>query len=240
MRPSKTSISGDRPVGADQRGAASTSTIGSRRRAAAMASPSRVCAFSRTRSSSSFGLPGGPVDHLGDLRFVAHVDRSFRVRRRPARPRRRARGCDPSSTLAAAAPSAATAIATAKADWNPSVRAASDPAPCAPDTATVDRIAVPDRAADLEGGVVEPRGEAGFGLGHSGQRRDRARDEGGADARAEEQQREQQVAEVGAVDRHLRQQQAAQAGERQAGDRDRPHAAPGRERLRAERCRSPP
>jgi hypothetical protein len=41
--------------------------MGSRRRAAAIASPSRVCAFSRTRSAQ-FGLEGGPVDGRGQVR----------------------------------------------------------------------------------------------------------------------------------------------------------------------------
>jgi len=41
--------------------APSTSTIGSRRRAAAIASPSRVCAFSRPAAARA-RLPGGQVD----------------------------------------------------------------------------------------------------------------------------------------------------------------------------------
>src|SRR5215469_16082707 len=53
-RPSNTSSSGTGPCSPVTGIVASTSTIGSRRRAAAMASPSRVCAFSRTSSSSSW------------------------------------------------------------------------------------------------------------------------------------------------------------------------------------------
>ena len=44
---------GDRPGGPVSGRPGSTSVMGSRRRAAAIASPSRVCAFSRTRSWSS-------------------------------------------------------------------------------------------------------------------------------------------------------------------------------------------
>lgn len=52
-RPSKVSMSGTSPAPPTIGVAGSTSTIGSRRRAAAIASPSRVCAFSRTRSAST-------------------------------------------------------------------------------------------------------------------------------------------------------------------------------------------
>jgi len=52
-RPSNTSSSGTGPCSAVSGIAGSTSTMGNRRRAAAIASPSRVCAFSRTSSSSS-------------------------------------------------------------------------------------------------------------------------------------------------------------------------------------------
>jgi hypothetical protein len=53
-RPSNTSRSGTGPPGPVTGIDPSTSTMGSRRRAAAIASPSCVCAFSRTRSSSSW------------------------------------------------------------------------------------------------------------------------------------------------------------------------------------------
>jgi hypothetical protein len=89
-----------------------------------------------------------------------------------------------------------------------------------------------DRRADLERGVVQARCQPGLGLGHAGQRRDRARDEGGADADAEEGHGEDEVREVAAADRHLRQRQAAQAGERHGDDRNPPDAALGGDCLR--------
>src|SRR5216683_2678075 len=52
-RPSNASSRVSGPRGPVSGVAASTSTMGRRRRAAAIASPSRVCAFSRTRSASS-------------------------------------------------------------------------------------------------------------------------------------------------------------------------------------------
>src|SRR5258708_11365087 len=52
-RPSNASSSVTVPCGPVSARLASTSTMGRRRRAAAIASPSRVCAFSRTRSPSS-------------------------------------------------------------------------------------------------------------------------------------------------------------------------------------------
>src|ERR1039457_5336318 len=52
-RPSNVSSSVTSPCGPINFVVGSTSTIGSRRRAAAIASPSRVCAFSRTRNASS-------------------------------------------------------------------------------------------------------------------------------------------------------------------------------------------
>ena len=52
-RPSNASSRVSAPFGPISARLASTSTMGNRRRAAAMASPSRVCAFSRTRSLSS-------------------------------------------------------------------------------------------------------------------------------------------------------------------------------------------
>src|SRR6266567_6281703 len=83
-RPSNASSRVTGPCGPVNVRLASTSTMGSRRRAAAIASPSRVCAFSRIRSSSSSawktarsttaGLPG-----LADS-FVMTVSSCFRVR----------------------------------------------------------------------------------------------------------------------------------------------------------------
>src|ERR687897_771294 len=52
-RPSKTSPNGTGPSGPMTVVSGGTSVMGSRRRAAAIASPSRVCAFSRLRSSRS-------------------------------------------------------------------------------------------------------------------------------------------------------------------------------------------
>jgi hypothetical protein len=52
-RPSNTSISGTAPCGPITGTTAFTSVIGSDRRAAASASPSRLCAFSRTSSLSN-------------------------------------------------------------------------------------------------------------------------------------------------------------------------------------------
>src|SRR5215470_18053980 len=71
LRPSNASVTVSGPAGPVSARPASTSTMGRRRRAAAIASPSRVCAFSRTRSRSSSawkvarstaaGMPGVPV-----------------------------------------------------------------------------------------------------------------------------------------------------------------------------------
>ena len=68
--------------------APSSSTIGSRRRAAAIASPSRVCAFSRTSSSSRAAWPGGQVD---DWRLAGEVGARVAGRGR--------HGCPPLSRL---------------------------------------------------------------------------------------------------------------------------------------------
>jgi hypothetical protein len=54
LRPSNASSRVIAPSGPMSSRVVSTSTMGRRRRAAAIASPSRVCAFSRTRSSSSW------------------------------------------------------------------------------------------------------------------------------------------------------------------------------------------
>ena len=171
---------------------------------------------------------GVPLLRRHDRRHVHRAVSLFvrvLVRRWPARPgrRARARGAGRAARLAATTPSAATAIADGEGgpvavgerrERVGAVRAGHG-------DRGQDRHA--HRAADLERRVVEARGQPGVGLGHAGQRRDRARDVGGADARAEEQQGEEEVAEVAAADRHLRQQQAAEAGERH-GRRPRPAA----------------
>src|ERR1700722_11565078 len=87
-RPSNTSSSGTGPSLPVTGIVASTSTIGSRRRAAAMASPSRVCAFSRASSLSSSACQAAPVVTAGravfsgSLVMFASIASAYRVRRR--------------------------------------------------------------------------------------------------------------------------------------------------------------
>jgi hypothetical protein len=78
--PSKTSSRGTGPLAPTRRVVGSTSTVGSRRRAAAMASPSRVCVLLAEPELVELLLPG-----------LAVGDRGYRWRGRPRRcPRARA------------------------------------------------------------------------------------------------------------------------------------------------------
>ena len=94
-------------------------------------------------------------------------------------------------------------IAVANAAWKPLVSAASGSAPSACETATVERIATPTAPPIWNDELFEPGGQPRVGLGDAGQRADRARDVRRPEPGAEEQQPEEDVAEVAAVDRHL-------------------------------------
>src|SRR4029453_2409499 len=59
----------------------------------------------------------------------------------------------------------------------------------------------PECGSALEARVAEPRGEPGLALGDAGEGGDRGGDEGEADAGAEHEQAEEDVAEVAAADR---------------------------------------
>ena len=81
-RPSNASSRVSGPWGPISARSASTSTMGRRRRAAAIASPSRVCAFSRTRSASSSAWKVARSTAAGRLSALAadpptFVDLSF-------------------------------------------------------------------------------------------------------------------------------------------------------------------
>jgi hypothetical protein len=84
LRPSKTSRIVIGPLGPMTSMVASTSTMGSRRRAAAIASPSRVCAFSRANNASRascqvfLSTTGGRAG-LGAWSFMIASMRSLRV-----------------------------------------------------------------------------------------------------------------------------------------------------------------
>src|SRR5262249_41575370 len=60
-----------------------------------------------------------------------------------------------------------------------------------------------ERRSDLEAGVAESGGDAGFAFGHACEGGDRGGDEGEADAGAEDEQAEEDVAEVAAAGRDL-------------------------------------
>ena len=81
-----------------------------------------------------------------------------------------------------------------------------------------------ERCADLEGGVAEARGEPGLVLGDIGERRDRGGHEGEADPGTDDEQPEEDVAEVAAADRDLREQERPRAHERHACRGERPEA----------------
>ena len=69
-------------------------------------------------------------------------------------------------------------------------------------------MATPERGADLERRVAEPGREPGLCSATPGERRDRGGHEGEADAGAEDEQPEEDVAEVAAADGDLREQQS--------------------------------
>ena len=81
-----------------------------------------------------------------------------------------------------------------------------------------------ERAADLQGGVAQARGEPGLVLGDTGERRDGGGHEGEADPGTGDEQPEEDVCEVAAADGDLGEQQRARAHERHAGRGDRPEA----------------
>ena len=169
-------------------------------------------------NNASFQIGGAVGVAILSTVAVSHADGSF-----------------PSSATAASNPSTAKMIAVANADWKPLVSAASGSAPVGLGHGDRREDRDADRAADLERGVVEPRCQPGVRLGHAGQRADRARDIGGPEPGAEDQQPEEDVAEVAAVDRHLGQQQAAEADQGHADRGDRAQAALGRDRLPGDR-----
>ena len=109
----------------------------------------------------------------------------------------------PSSATAASNPSTAKMIADEKADWKPLVSAASGLLPSAWDTATVERIATPTAPPIWNDELVSPDASPAYRLGDAGQRADRPRDVGRPEPGAEDQQPEEDVPEIGAVDGHL-------------------------------------
>src|SRR5512133_13210 len=90
--------------------------------------------------------------------------------------------------------------------------------------------------ADLERGVAEAGGDSGFALGDAGESSDRGGDEGEADAWAEDEQPEEDVAEVAAADGDLGEEERACAHQRHAEGGDGPEADPEHDRLSEDRA----
>src|SRR4029453_18947893 len=81
-----------------------------------------------------------------------------------------------------------------------------------------------ERGSDLEARVAEPRGEPGFALRNAREGCDRGGDESEADAGAEDEQPEENVAEVAAADGDLGEEQRPAAHQRHPDRGDGPEA----------------